>query len=280
MTKWLTILFSIIACFNASAQQDTDLVLNRTVISYDNHHKLPAADIKYDSIAFTIALFDANNDSIYNSPETDMVIVAPYKADSVYTHIGCQAGLLTYHKNVVVLAGKWEFRVSCAEANTKGTIHIKALGWTNLFPDAQLFDHIPDIFVTTLQGKKVALLDTVKTKKYTYFIFWGSWCKPCEQALEQLKYINQWYKEWVTIVGINFSEPDTVALRKLIKDKGYNWPQFVGTPETVLAFSQSGYPYGVLFAPGGKIVKQGMTVPQLKTFMSKHAHRDLKVYRK
>ncbi len=268
MRNWLSIPLLIFSFYTAFGQNDTNIALNRTVVSYDNWHKLPAADVYYDSVQFTIALYDANGDSIYNSPETDMVIIAPYKSDSVYTHIGCQATLLSWHKNVIVQAGKWQFLVSCVNSNANSTIYIKALGRARGNPDAQLFNHMPEFETTGLDGKKGRLKDIVSPNKYTYFFFWGKWCVDCIKALGELKKIDSAYGKRLTIIGMNFSDSDTAAVRKFVTEKGYNWPQLISNQRINEAFSQYRFPYGVLFAPGGTLIKQGIKVEQLKAYFT------------
>ncbi|HWY97499.1 MAG TPA: TlpA disulfide reductase family protein [Bacteroidia bacterium] len=271
-----TILLSVIILFcslGSFAQRDTDLVLNRFVYSYDlpknSHRKLPAVDFKTDSVQFTIAIFDADNDSILNSPNIDMVIVAPYKADSVYTHVGCQAALISFHEQDLIQVKNREYRITCTNVD-ENKIHLHLIRGNYFPPDAMLFDHLPQIGVTMLSGKRDSLPLLADKSKYTYVLFWGTWCQSCTQSLTEMKSIYAANKNSLTVIGMDFNDIDTTALRKYVKAKGYTWPQVISNQKVNEAFSQTGYPYGVLFAPGGNLIKQGMTVKELKAYLNNH----------
>ncbi len=274
MRKYLTLIIYLLLADNAIGQRgDTNLALTRFVYSYDlpknSRVKLPAADFKSGSVQFTIAIFDANNDSVWNTPETDMVIVAPYKADTVYTHIGCQAALINWHKTVTVKAGNSFFRINCTKANA-GKLLITQLMNDTAKPDAMLFNTIPDINVVLLSGKQDSLKNMLDRKKYTYVLFWGTWCQNCLESLNEMKKIYPTYNSSLNMISMDFSDTDTNKVRKLVEEKGYTWPQVISTEQVNEAFSQSGYPYGVLFAPNGRLVKQGMDVQQLDEFLRQY----------
>jgi thiol-disulfide isomerase/thioredoxin len=273
MRTLFTLALFLYCSLSSFAQRDTDLVLNRFVYSYDlpknSHRKLPAVDFKSDSVQFTIAIFDADNDSILNSPNIDMVIVAPYKADSVYTHVGCQAALISFHEQDLIQVKNREYRITCTEVD-ENKIHLHLIRGNHFPPDAILFDHMPQIGVKLLSGEKDSLPLLVDKNKYTYFLFWGTWCKPCMQALSEMKNIDKTFKNNVTLVSMDFNDDDAYALHKFVKEKGYTWLQVISNTRVNEAFSQTGYPYGVLFAPDGNLIKQGMTVKELKTYLSSH----------
>jgi thiol-disulfide isomerase/thioredoxin len=261
---YFLLLFSVLPCFS----QNQVFILSRHVYSYDTHTYLPAADFISDSVKFTIALYDANNDSLYNTPDIDMAIVAPYKADSVYTHIGCQTGLINWQKYVNIKVGKYYYKANCIGA-TLGKIIISPIPGLKGPPDAMLFDHIPNVCLTLLNGKQDSLKHLLDKNKYTYVLFWGKWCQDCMQSLDKMKALYPTYTNKVTFISMDFSDADTNAVRKLVKEQGYTWPQVVSDEKTNEAFSQTGFPYGILFAPDGSIVKQGMGLKELEQYMSR-----------
>jgi len=269
MRKCVVLIIYLLIVVSAFSQnRDTSLALTRFVYSYDIPHiKLPATDYKSGSVQFTIALFDANNDSVWNTPETDMVIIAPYKTDTVYTHIGCQAALINWHKTVTVKAGKALFRINCIKANAGKLVVTKLMNDTTK-PDAMLFNTIPDINVTLLSGKQDSLKNLLDRKKYTYVLFWGTWCQNCLESLNEMKKIYATYNSSLNMISMDFSDADTNKIRKLVQEKGYTWPQVISTEQLNEAFSQSGYPYGVLFAPDGGLVKQGMSINDIPLYIS------------
>lgn len=269
MKRLFVISLLILTGSSVYCQRDTNLTLTRYVYSYDNGRRLPATDYKDKDAAFTLALYDANNDSIWNTPGTDMVIIAPYKADSVYTHIGCQAALINWHEHILMQAGKREYLLTFIEAG-HGKINLRPITGKWEPPDAILFKQMPAITVTLLNGKTDSLQHILDKNKYTYFMFWGTWCKPCTKALNEMKTINRLYKKHITLISMDYVDADTNAVRKLVKDKGYNWLQCISDERTNELFSQSSFPYGILFAPNGKLVKQGMSVEELKKFLQHH----------
>jgi hypothetical protein len=273
--RYLLLTILILVSLSAYCQRDTALKLDRVVYSRDlpkeEQRKLLAVDYADDSIKFTIALFDANNDSIYNSPATDMVVIAPYKSDSVYTHISSSVALINWQLQVVVEARGRKYRVKLIDASNN-EIHIQRIKSKHTRPDAKLFEHLPDIGFRTFNNKRDSFPLLQQKNKYTYVLFWGTWSESSLKALAEMKMIHQLYGDVVTFISMDFADNDTAAVRKFITEKNYKWAQGISTQHINEEFSQKGFPFGDLFAPDGTLVKQGMTVDGLKQFLGKKYH--------
>lgn len=82
----------------------------------------------------------------------------------------------------------------------------------------------PAFDVTALDGSQLTL------QKYRGKIivvdFWATWCGPCMAEADHMVALNNEYgPKGVQIIGVSLDE-DQSALKKVIKSKGFVWPQF------------------------------------------------------
>lgn len=75
---------------------------------------------------------------------------------------------------------------------------------------------LPDVYVIDTNGNKV-LLNTY-LGKLTYIDFWGTWCKPCMEAMPFQKYLEEKYKnENVTFIYLNNNDTHELWLSSIKK---------------------------------------------------------------
>ena len=85
---------------------------------------------------------------------------------------------------------------------------------------------LPDVMVTSLDGKSVNIKDFAMNKKITVLIFWASWCSPC---IRELDAISEVYAEWqeeynVELVAIAIDTRRSLAkVRPMVEFKGWEY---------------------------------------------------------
>lgn len=136
---------------------------------------------------------------------------------------------------------------------------------------------LPSVEVKTLDGKSVNIQDYTKEGKITVISFWATWCKPCQQELDN---ISELYPEWkekydVQFLAITIDTQRALAkVGPLVESKGWEYTilsdanqqlknalNFQAIPQTFLAnqngeivFEHSGYVPGNEFELEEKIV--------------------------
>jgi thiol-disulfide isomerase/thioredoxin len=70
----------------------------------------------------------------------------------------------------------------------------------------------PDVALDTLRGPLVVS-------------FWGSYCGPCRQELPYYEKLAQEYAGRVSVIGVDFTDPQTEGAMQLLADTGATFPQ-------------------------------------------------------
>jgi|TARA_B100001142_G_scaffold320928_1_gene366814 thiol-disulfide isomerase/thioredoxin len=74
---------------------------------------------------------------------------------------------------------------------------------------------LPNVTVTTLEGKIFNIAELNNNKKPMVISFWATWCKPCKQELNNIAEV---YEEWQNETGIKLiavSIDDTRSMAKV-----------------------------------------------------------------
>ncbi len=75
---------------------------------------------------------------------------------------------------------------------------------------------LPDVYVLDTNGNKVLLNSYLG--KLTYIDFWGTWCKPCMEAMPFQKYLEEKYRnENVTFIYLNNNDPHELWISSINK---------------------------------------------------------------
>ena len=124
----------------------------------------------------------------------------------------------------------------------------------------------PPIKTQLIDGSKFDLEDL--KGNYILLDFWGSWCGPCIREIPNLKQVYNQYHDRQYIDASNF-EVVSVALeksdkytRKIITDRGLNWPYHIIDVSRIVMLSDLAQAYDVkelptkfLINPEGKIMR-------------------------
>lgn len=113
---------------------------------------------------------------------------------------------------------------------------------------------------------------SLKKKRGVYVLldFWGTWCKPCMEALPELVSLHDKYKnkevQFVSLALDGSSDLD--KLKKVIKENNLNWNQlFINKdkPSAIVKdYKVSEYPTTILIDPKGVIRARGTSAKILK----------------
>lgn len=84
---------------------------------------------------------------------------------------------------------------------------------------------LPDISLTSTEGKTFNLKDFNDNNKATLVVFWATWCKPCIDELDNIAY---YYKDWseqadFNLVSICIDDSRTSSTVKSFV-RGRDWP--------------------------------------------------------
>lgn len=116
---------------------------------------------------------------------------------------------------------------------------------------------IPNVSLTTLEGKLVKIQDKISKDKITVLNFWATWCVPC---INELDAISDVYEDWkdetnMEIIAISIDDSRTQRrIKPLINGKDWEYEVLVDkNQELKRALNISIIPH-VIILKGNKIV--------------------------
>lgn len=115
----------------------------------------------------------------------------------------------------------------------------------------------PDFALKDLDGNEVTLASL--RGKVVVLDFWASWCGPCKRAMPFLQELHASYeadaatKGKVVILGMNTSDTDPAAARRVIKEKSLTYGCLLEADAVSLAYGVTGLPALFVIDPNGRI---------------------------
>jgi thiol-disulfide isomerase/thioredoxin len=105
----------------------------------------------------------------------------------------------------------------------------------------------PDVDLASLRGPLVVSL-------------WASWCGPCRHELPILARFHEEYGDQVAVVGVDYTDPQTVSALRLVQDSDVTYP-LLADPQSALSARApfpvlKGLPFLALVDADGRVVHQ------------------------
>jgi thiol-disulfide isomerase/thioredoxin len=114
-----------------------------------------------------------------------------------------------------------------------------------------------------LTGKQYS---TDQINKYILFDFWGTWCQPCLASTDELKKINDRYKNASFQLISIAKDKSKSEVKKYLKNQDINWINFFDgwdNPDISNKFKVIAYPTFILINQDGKIIARVTGADQL-----------------
>lgn len=248
--------------------------------------KIPSSDCKPIDLKYTIslqndfakvgdwknlsiALYDANQNSIFNEKGVDQLFVGlpgerffllGFQENQTIT--GC-----FIKDEIIIGVGEKKFEISVID-RTGNYIIIKPCD-KNKTPTIVQFDALPNLTVQLADGDSLNLRKLIDKKKYLYVEIWTKSCPGCIQQLSKMDLIGEKYKSKLNIVGL-YDKGDVHELKELINKYNIKNKQALTSKEINYNFSQDGYPYGLFFSKEGKLISSDMDLKKLIEFLDEN----------
>jgi cytochrome c biogenesis protein CcmG, thiol:disulfide interchange protein DsbE len=117
---------------------------------------------------------------------------------------------------------------------------------------------VPNIEVSTLDGKKVKILDAIGTGKITVINFWATWCGPCKLELNNIAELYpDWKKDYnVQIIAISIDDSrNTAKVKTYVDGRSWNYTILLDANQDLKrALNFQAPPYTLLLDKTGTIV--------------------------
>lgn len=95
----------------------------------------------------------------------------------------------------------------------------------------------PQFEVTTIDGQKISLDNSVADNKPMLIYFTASWCPMCAQNWPAIAEVYSEYKDRVNFVAISIDPTDdNEVMTKLAEEKDLDFPLVKGSPQVMLEF--------------------------------------------
>jgi thiol-disulfide isomerase/thioredoxin len=128
-----------------------------------------------------------------------------------------------------------------------------------LHADVNVGDH-PQLQFNNAFGNHAVDLQAL-AGKMVVVDFWASWCGPCMEEAPHIVQLNQKYAPLgMQMIGISLDD-DRSAMQGVVKDKGFNWPQYFDGAgwdnRFAKAWGVSSIPQTFIISPTGEVLWRG-----------------------
>ena len=119
---------------------------------------------------------------------------------------------------------------------------------------------LPNITISTLQGKSVNIVDYVSKGKITVLSFWATWCSPCKRELDAVsELLPTWISEYNTqLIAITIDNARALSqVKPIIEEKGWEFEVLVDSKQELQqALNFQAIPQTFVIDTEGNIVYQ------------------------
>ncbi len=142
------------------------------------------------------------------------------------------------------------FISACAHINAQG----QSKGIEKLLGE----QHLPNVTLTDINGKKINVIDYPKTGKITVLSFWATWCIPCKKELTNIAdHYSEWKKKYnLQLIAVSIDDSRSAGKVKPYVD-GQRWDYDVlldVNQDLKRELNIQSVPFTVVVDPGGKVV--------------------------
>lgn len=95
---------------------------------------------------------------------------------------------------------------------------------------------LPDITISTLQGKPVNIQNYVTKGKITVLSFWATWCSPCKRELDAVsELLPGWVKDYNTqLIAISIDNARALTqVKPIIEEKGWKFEVLIDSKQAL-----------------------------------------------
>jgi thiol-disulfide isomerase/thioredoxin len=238
----------------------------RGTFYFDNRVALRKGNINVSGISYEIALFDYSNNGLFN--DDDDLLFVDVNRDGRFSYQDEVVGLtdvFALNGRNFVLSGLDKYGASLdlkttTESPTFSFLQRLVGQSSQQVQKGVLDDSLWSMKTTSLDGDSFSLQDY--RGKYVLLNFWGEWCKPCLAEIPVLVEGRKQYAEMLQIIGF-LSTTSVENSRKVMKERGMDWPQIILSDKLEKEFNVRSYPTNVLILPDGKqYMRVGMVTPK------------------
>ncbi|WP_316794097.1 TlpA disulfide reductase family protein [Pedobacter frigoris] len=136
---------------------------------------------------------------------------------------------------------------------------------------------IPDFNFSTAEGEKISIHKVAEKSKYTLIDFWASWCKPCREAIPEMKRVYEAFRDkGFNIVGLSTDNNET-AWKKALEQDGAKWNHGIDNIDKAgkNVFPLAAIPAYILIDKEGKIIKTDYFLSGTNTMSVKPGEKSL-----
>jgi thiol-disulfide isomerase/thioredoxin len=228
-----------------------------------------AGDWETKKTKFSLAIYDANQDGVFNQPGVDKLFLGTQGEDyfELFYDEKNAVNSALQEKDMILEIGNQKFTVVNIDRNGS-SVQLKSYKGEGQAVVKKL-EIIPDLKVMSSSGDSLNLKKLITNKKYIYLNIWWEHCPPCIREIPVLDSIAEKYKSKLTFLGL-LDQSNLPDLKEIIKKYNIKSAQALSNPEVNINLIQDGYPYGILFSDTGELIKTDVDRKQLIEFLNKH----------
>jgi len=228
-----------------------------------------AGDWETKRTKFSLAVYDANQDGVFNQPGIDKLFLGmPGDAYFELSYDEKNAvNCALQQKEMILEVGNQKFTVTNIDRNGN---FVKLAPYNGKERGMlKKLEVIPDLNVLSSSGDSLNLKSLVTRKKYIYLNIWWEHCPPCIREIPLLDSIAEKYKSKLEMIGL-IDQSNLSELNEVIKKYDIKNAQALSKSLVNIHLIQDGYPYGILFSETGELIKTNVDKTQLIEFLNKH----------
>ena len=221
--------------------------------------------MQYEGQSFCLGLYDLNDNGTFNEVGKDVLILAPFQADTFRLLPFSGANYLA--EKSTISAGNLLFEIENISPEGRW-IDIKEIRSDTAAPTVYLPSQLPEVEIDLVSGEKLESSLLIGGDKFLYVELFSTWHQTSIEATPILKRTYDKYKDRLEVLSLVVNEVDYSRVSRHIAQHDLPWTFGIYTLDFGIAMMHLGYvPYGALYAPDGKLIKAGLQPWELQRFL-------------